>query len=60
LTTDFVKIAKIAGFYKELDNLLKISGDLSANISIINLIRDREQIDNLSGIAAILRYNLSD
>lgn len=61
LTTDFVKNAKIAGFYKELDNLLKISGDLGANISIINSDSEiGEQIDNLSGIAAILRYNLSD
>jgi len=61
LTTDFIKNSKIAGFFKELDNLLRISGDLGANISIIKSDSEiGEQIDNLSGIAAILRYNIND
>ncbi len=61
ITTNFIKNAKTNGSYNELDKLLNIAGNLGANISIINSDSEiGEQIDNLSGIAAVLRYTLSD
>jgi protein pelota len=61
ISTEFIKKAKENNFYKELDNLIKSSNELNANLSIVNSSSELgEQIDNLSGIAAILRYNLKE
>ncbi|MDD4353268.1 MAG: hypothetical protein PHN56_02300 [Candidatus Nanoarchaeia archaeon] len=59
ISTNFIKKAKEQNFFKELDNLIKTAAELNANLSIVNSDSELgEQLDNLTGIAAILRYNL--
>jgi protein pelota len=61
VSTNFIKKARENNNYKELDNIIKISNESGANLSIIDSQSDiGEQIDNLSGIAAILRYNIKE
>lgn len=61
ISTDFIKKAKENNSFKELDQLIKSSNELNANLSIVNSSSELgEQVDNLAGIAAILRYNLKE
>ena len=57
LTTNYIKKAKSAGKYAELDDLLKLVESSGGKIHIIESNSEPgETIDNLSGIAAITRY----
>jgi mRNA surveillance protein pelota len=58
VSTNFIKKAKENNFFRELDDLIKSSNESNATLSIINSNSEiGEQIDNLTGIAAILRYD---
>jgi len=61
ITTNFIKKSKENNSFKELDSLIRTAFESSAELSIIDSDADiGEQIDNLTGIAAILRYDLTD
>ncbi|MDD5499874.1 MAG: hypothetical protein PHT91_03295 [Candidatus Nanoarchaeia archaeon] len=58
LTTQFIKKSRENSTFKEADALIKEASKIGAELSIIDSNSDiGEQIDNLSGIAAILRYD---
>ncbi|MFA5303754.1 MAG: hypothetical protein WC393_04430 [Candidatus Nanoarchaeia archaeon] len=61
LSTNFIKKAKEDNSFKELDSLIKLSNSSNASLSIVNSGSELgEQVDNLAGIAAILRYDLKE
>jgi protein pelota len=61
ISTNFIKKIKENNSFKELDKLIKLSNDSGANLNIVNSKSELgEQVDNLTGIAAILRYNLKE
>jgi protein pelota len=61
ISTNFIKKSKESDFFKELDNLIKLSNESNASLSIVDSNSEiGEQIDNLAGIAAILRYDIGE
>ncbi|MFA5333807.1 MAG: hypothetical protein WC376_04915 [Candidatus Nanoarchaeia archaeon] len=61
ISTNFIKKAKENNFFKELDSLINFSNSSNASLSIVNSGSELgEQVDNLAGIAAILRYDLKE
>jgi protein pelota len=61
ITTRFISKSKEEKKYIELNNLLKLASDSGASINILSSETEPgEQIDNLSGITAILRYDLKE
>ena len=60
LTDDFIQQKREQGKYLELDTLMKKIDSLKGEIHIISSEQESGQkLDGLSGVAAILRYNLN-
>lgn len=60
-TTNFIKELRQKNKYLEFDKLIKKASELKATINIIPSETEiGEQIDNLKGIAAILRYSIEE